>query len=150
MPLHSDLHDENILDDDEVPGFIDFGEALVGPAAWEFAALAYFLDWPTADAILAAYLDDEHPVRFMVPGCCGESVSLRCLSLGTGPGAGSRRGCPRRGVPGGDPVPDVTAKRGHPRLGQRDPSLDDRHHGTRDPHLDGSAVGVEVSGRRQA
>jgi Ser/Thr protein kinase RdoA (MazF antagonist) len=57
-PLHSDLHDENILDDDGVPGFIDFGEALIGPAAWEFAALAYFLDWPTADAILAAYLDD--------------------------------------------------------------------------------------------
>ena len=62
VPLHSDLHDENILDDDGVPGFIDFGEALVGPAAWEFAALAYFLDWPTADAILAAYLDDEHLV----------------------------------------------------------------------------------------
>jgi len=58
VPLHSDLHEENILDDDGVPGFIDFGEALVGPAAWEFASLAYFLGWPMADGILAAYLVD--------------------------------------------------------------------------------------------
>ncbi len=56
VPLHSDLHEENILDLDGGLGYIDFGEALVGPAAWEFAATGYFLDWATADAVLGAYL----------------------------------------------------------------------------------------------
>ena len=37
-------------------GCIDFGEVLVGPAAWEFAAMGYFMDWATADAVLGAYL----------------------------------------------------------------------------------------------
>ena len=57
VPLHSDLHEENILDADGVPGVIDFGQALVGPAAWEFASIGYFMGWPMADAILASYLD---------------------------------------------------------------------------------------------
>src|SRR4029077_13862448 len=52
--LHSDLHEENLLDDDGVITVIDVGEALVGPAAWEFAAIAYFADWPFVDAVLAA------------------------------------------------------------------------------------------------
>ncbi len=56
MPLHSDLHEENILDLHGSLGCIDFGEALVGPAAWEFAAMGYFMDWATADAVLGAYL----------------------------------------------------------------------------------------------
>ncbi len=55
VPLHSDLHEENILDADGTLGIIDFGEALIGPAAWEFASLGYFMDWPFADATLAAY-----------------------------------------------------------------------------------------------
>lgn len=58
VPLHSDLHEENILDAAGALGIIDFGEALIGPAAWEFAALGYFLDWPTADATLSAYARD--------------------------------------------------------------------------------------------
>ena len=58
MPLHSDLHEENILDADGALGIIDFGEALIGPAAWEFASLGYFMDWPFADATLAAYATD--------------------------------------------------------------------------------------------
>ena len=58
VPLHSDLHGENVLDADGSLSFIDFGEALIGPAAWEFAALGYFLGWPFADRILAAYLED--------------------------------------------------------------------------------------------
>ena len=56
--LHSDLHEENILDANGALGVIDFGEAFIGPAAWEFAALGYFMDWPTADAALAAYAHD--------------------------------------------------------------------------------------------
>jgi Ser/Thr protein kinase RdoA (MazF antagonist) len=58
VPVHSDLHEENILDADGSLSFIDFGMALIGPAAWEFAALGYFLGWPLADRTLAAYLDD--------------------------------------------------------------------------------------------
>jgi aminoglycoside phosphotransferase (APT) family kinase protein len=58
VPLHSDLHEENILDAGGALGIIDFGQALIGPAAWDFAALAYFLGWPTADATLAAYARD--------------------------------------------------------------------------------------------
>jgi len=63
VPLHSDLHEENILDADGELGFIDFGEGLVGPAAWEFAAIGYFLGWPMADATLAAYLDDSRDLE---------------------------------------------------------------------------------------
>ena len=55
VPLHSDLHEENILDSSGELGIIDFGEAFIGPVAWEFAALAYFLGWSMADATLAAY-----------------------------------------------------------------------------------------------
>ena len=39
-------------------GIIDFGEALIGPAAWEFASLGYFMEWPFADATLEAYAAD--------------------------------------------------------------------------------------------
>ena len=56
VPLHSDLHEENILDLDGSLGYIDFGEALLGPAAWEFAAMGYFMDWPTSDAVLMGYV----------------------------------------------------------------------------------------------
>lgn len=56
--LHSDLHEENVLDSSGTLGIIDFGQALIGPAAWEFAALAYFMDWSSADAVLAAYTRD--------------------------------------------------------------------------------------------
>lgn len=55
VPLHADLHEENILDAGGALGFIDFGEALVGPAAWEFAAIAYFMGWPMADRVLEVY-----------------------------------------------------------------------------------------------
>ena len=58
VPVHSDLHEENILDEGGSLGIIDFGESLVAPAAWEFASLAYFLGWPFADRTLAAYLED--------------------------------------------------------------------------------------------
>ncbi len=58
VPLHSDLHEENILDAGGSLGIIDFGEALIGPAAWEFASLGYFMEWPFADATLEAYAAD--------------------------------------------------------------------------------------------
>jgi aminoglycoside phosphotransferase (APT) family kinase protein len=56
--IHSDLHEENILESETGLAFIDFGETFRGTAAWEFASLAYFLGWPLADAVLAAYVGD--------------------------------------------------------------------------------------------
>jgi aminoglycoside phosphotransferase (APT) family kinase protein len=55
--LHSDLHGENVLDDDGHLTVIDFGEALVGPVDWDIAAIGFVHDGPTADAVAAA-LDD--------------------------------------------------------------------------------------------
>jgi Ser/Thr protein kinase RdoA (MazF antagonist) len=49
--LHSDFHEGNILDDDGALTFIDFGEALVGPIAWDIAAIGFFMDWATVDAV---------------------------------------------------------------------------------------------------
>ncbi|MGH2513431.1 MAG: phosphotransferase family protein [Candidatus Limnocylindrales bacterium] len=54
--VHSDLHEENILDTRDRPdgrrlAFIDFGEAFIGAAGWDEAALAYFLGWPLADRV---------------------------------------------------------------------------------------------------
>lgn len=54
--VHTDLHEENILDASGHLGFLDFGEAFVAPVAWEFGALAYFLGWALADRVLEAYL----------------------------------------------------------------------------------------------
>lgn len=57
--VHSDLHEENMLQDGRRIGFIDFGESFVGSADWDFAALAYFGGWLLAERTLAAYLPDE-------------------------------------------------------------------------------------------
>lgn len=57
--VHSDLHEENILQDGRQLGFIDFGEVFVGSQAWEFAAIAYFGGWSLADRTLTAYLADQ-------------------------------------------------------------------------------------------
>jgi Ser/Thr protein kinase RdoA (MazF antagonist) len=54
--LHSDLHEMNVLDDEGRLTFIDFGEALVGPLAWDLAAIAFFIDWSVADTLIG---DDE-------------------------------------------------------------------------------------------
>jgi len=62
--LHSDLHEENTLDADGILSVIDFGEALVGPIAWEFATLAYFVDWSFADRVLETYLAGTDPARW--------------------------------------------------------------------------------------
>jgi Ser/Thr protein kinase RdoA (MazF antagonist) len=54
--LHSDLHEQNVLDDEGRLTFIDFGEALIGPLAWDLAAIAFFLDWSVADTLIG---DDQ-------------------------------------------------------------------------------------------
>ena len=58
MIVHSDLHEENILEDGRRLGFIDFGECFVGAAGWELATIAYFGGWPLAERILAALPSD--------------------------------------------------------------------------------------------
>ena len=75
--VHSDLHEENILAEDDRLGFIDFGETFRGTAAWEFASIAYFLGWPMADAVLDAYLPTPADVASWVP-----PVTRLALSFG--------------------------------------------------------------------
>ena len=53
--VHSDLHEENILQDGDRLAFIDFGEAFVAAAEWDLAAIAYFGGWPLAERVIAAY-----------------------------------------------------------------------------------------------
>ena len=55
--VHADLHEENILDDEGRLTLIDFGGALVGPLAWEYASFAYFAGWQAGDALLDASVD---------------------------------------------------------------------------------------------
>jgi Ser/Thr protein kinase RdoA (MazF antagonist) len=75
--VHSDLHEENVLHDGDRLGFIDFGETFRGTAAWEFAAIAYFLGRPAADAILAAYVPGPADLEVWAP-----RVSRLALSFG--------------------------------------------------------------------
>lgn len=85
--VHSDLHEENILEDaGSKPGsaaairlgFIDFGEAFIGSPDWEIAALAYFLGWPLADAVRADLLGDPaiEPARRSSAAALGVSFGL--------------------------------------------------------------------------
>ena len=74
--VHSDLHEENILEDDHRLGFLDVGECFAGVAGWDFAALAYFGGWPWADRILEAYV----PQANAQPNA--ESVAALALSFG--------------------------------------------------------------------
>ena len=57
--VHSDLHEENILQDGRRLGFIDFGECFVGAAGWELATIAYFGGWQLAEGVLAALPPDR-------------------------------------------------------------------------------------------
>lgn len=85
--VHSDLHEENVLADpapgpgsvDGVRlGFIDFGEAFIGSPDWDVAALAYFLGWPLAEAVLVGVLADpaHEPVRRRSVAALGLSFGL--------------------------------------------------------------------------
>ncbi len=54
--VHSDLHQDHIFVQDGVlSGVIDFGGALIASPAWDFAALAVFLDWQSADRVARGY-----------------------------------------------------------------------------------------------
>lgn len=50
--VHSDLHHGNILRTQTGAAFLDFGCAFEGVAAWDFAALAFFLGWPITERLL--------------------------------------------------------------------------------------------------
>jgi aminoglycoside phosphotransferase (APT) family kinase protein len=56
--IHADLHDENILEDEDRLSFIDFGEAFIGSIDWEYATLAYFMGWEFADHSIGALRSD--------------------------------------------------------------------------------------------
>ncbi len=54
--VHSDLHQDHIfVKDGALSGVIDFGGALIASPAWDFAALAVFLDWQSADRVARGY-----------------------------------------------------------------------------------------------
>ncbi len=54
--LHSDLHAEHVfIDRGKLAAIIDFGGAFIGPRSWEFAPIALFLGWETADAVMQVY-----------------------------------------------------------------------------------------------
>lgn len=74
--VHSDLHEENILEDDRRLGFLDVGECFVGAAGWDFAALAYFGGWPWAGRILVAYGPEANALPI------ADSVAALALSFG--------------------------------------------------------------------
>ncbi len=57
--IHTDLHEENVLDDDGSLTIIDMGEAFVGPRDWEIAAIGFFLDVATADAVVAILAEED-------------------------------------------------------------------------------------------
>jgi aminoglycoside phosphotransferase (APT) family kinase protein len=75
--VHSDLHEENILEDDGRLGFIDFGECFVGAAGWDIAAIAYFGGWPLAEGVLAAYRDEPPSTRMPA-----DPIAALALSFG--------------------------------------------------------------------
>ncbi len=54
--VHADLHEENLLVDGSTVHVIDLGETFLGPAAWDLAAVGYFLGWPVADRVTDALL----------------------------------------------------------------------------------------------
>lgn len=54
--LHSDLHGAHVYTGGRrLTSVIDFGGAFIGPISWEFAPVALFLGWNTADRLLATY-----------------------------------------------------------------------------------------------
>jgi len=75
--VHSDLHEQNILEDHGQLGFIDFGECFVGAAGWDFAAIAYFAGWQLAERVLAAYRDEPSATQLDA-----ERIAALALSFG--------------------------------------------------------------------
>lgn len=75
--VHSDLHEENVLEDDGRLGFIDFGECFVGAAGWDVAAIAYFGGWPLAERVLKAYREAAPSTRIHA-----DPVAALALSFG--------------------------------------------------------------------
>ena len=56
---HSDLHGDHIfVEDGQLTGLIDFGDACILPPAWDFAIVAFYYGWGTLQTVLASYTDD--------------------------------------------------------------------------------------------
>ena len=55
--VHSDLHREHLLRGDRgtLAGLLDFGDAFVGCAAWDFALLHWYYSEPDVDLVAGAY-----------------------------------------------------------------------------------------------
>jgi aminoglycoside phosphotransferase (APT) family kinase protein len=57
---HTDLHEKQILiAGGRLVGLLDFGDAAIGPPAWDVASFAYFHGWRLARVLLTGYTPDE-------------------------------------------------------------------------------------------
>ena len=73
--VHSDLHREHLLrgDGGTLAGLLDFGDAFVGCAAWDFALLHWYYSAPDVGLVAGAY-----------PGGAQLSDSGRLLAVAVG------------------------------------------------------------------
>jgi aminoglycoside phosphotransferase (APT) family kinase protein len=56
---HTDLHEGQLLiAGDRLVGLLDFGDATIGPPAWDIASFAYFHGWHLAQMVLTGYTRD--------------------------------------------------------------------------------------------
>jgi aminoglycoside phosphotransferase (APT) family kinase protein len=56
---HTDLHERQMrIEGSRLAGLLDFGDATIGPPAWDIASFAYFHGWRLARLLLAGYTRD--------------------------------------------------------------------------------------------
>jgi aminoglycoside phosphotransferase (APT) family kinase protein len=64
---HTDLHERQILiADGRLACLLDFGDATIGPPAWDVASFAYFHGWRPAGVLLEGYTGDTELRRRML------------------------------------------------------------------------------------
>ncbi len=64
---HTDLHERQVLiAEGRLVALLDFGDATIGPPAWDIASFAYFHGWPLAQRLLAGLTGDETARRDLI------------------------------------------------------------------------------------
>lgn len=57
---HTDLHERQVLiTEGRLAALLDFGDATIGPPAWDIASFAYFHGWRLAHYVLMGLTDEE-------------------------------------------------------------------------------------------
>ena len=74
---HTDLHEKQLrIADARLVGLLDFGDATIGPPAWDIASFAYFHGWPLARLVLAGYTADEETFHHLLADAWGFSILI--------------------------------------------------------------------------